>query len=198
MRASHPHSRNLPGSSRRCPWCTERRRDAAGRSDAPCTGRWPPRPGSRGIFRPRRARSALRCARKPRPPAAPEESRSLFASGIEPVQSARTPARGRPRSRPTLRLVLSSEPPAPDLVFESGLPTGRSSPVNPAGTMRSGKPYRILSRPSVNSMYVPQGSLMNATEMSRAATFVNGRSSLMPSASSFFVNASRFFTSNPM
>ncbi len=59
-------------------------------------------------------------------------------------------------------------------------------------------PQLTLSRPSVSSMYVPQGSVMNAMERPSAGTCRYGEASLIPCDSSFFVNASRFFTSKPM
>ena len=59
--------------------------------------------------------------------------------------------------------------------------------------------YFLGASPSFSSIRVPQGSVKNATF--KVLEFVLGRtfsSSLIPSASSFLQNASRFFTSNPM
>ena len=67
-----------------------------------------------------------------------------------------------------------------------------------AATSRQPAPTQNRFRPSVSSMFVPHGSLMNAIEMLSASTLRYATVSGMPSASSFFVNASRFFTSKPM
>ena len=58
--------------------------------------------------------------------------------------------------------------------------------------------HLMFASPSVISMFVPQGSLMNAIARLSASTLRYDTVSGMPSASSFFVNASRFFTSKPM
>ena len=56
----------------------------------------------------------------------------------------------------------------------------------------------MAASPSVSSMFVPQGSWMNAIAMLSAGTVRYDTVSGIPSASSFFVNASRFLTSKPM
>ena len=58
--------------------------------------------------------------------------------------------------------------------------------------------HLIFASPSVSSMFVPHGSLMNAIEIPRAGTSRYDTVSGIPAASSFFVNASRFSTSKPM
>ena len=50
------------------------------------------------------------------------------------------------------------------------------------------------ANPSVSSMYVPQGSVRNATLTLVLGIWRIATSNLIPSASIFFTNCSRFFT----
>jgi len=58
--------------------------------------------------------------------------------------------------------------------------------------------YLFGCRPSVSSIYVPYGSVRNAILRSVPGNWRTPASILMPFASRFLTNASRFFTSNPM